>query len=238
MTVQPFFFDNNVFDDEELTSLDNEEAAEFTKSQMETMQKEAFEKGKKAGFLESESGTTKSILSALEKIDRDMAILFAAEHDRGAKYEEEAVNLVFCIMQKTFPLYMDEYGNKELKGVIESILNDHNTPEKIHVELSKNLLPALENSIKEMEISLDKHITLSANTSLHNHECRISWPDGGAICNHSIIADKTLSIIKETLAERGVNVHDIDNSTNEITSDENLEQSDGAIKKTQQEKLK
>lgn len=238
MTVKPFFFDNNMFDDEDLASIDSEEAAEFTKSQMEIMQKEAFDKGKKAGVLESETSTNKNILTTLEKIDRDMSVLFAAEHDRGAKYEEEAINLVFVIMQKIFPLYMEEYGNKELKGIIENILNDHNTPEKIHIELSKNLLPDLQNSINEMEGSLKKHITLSENTSLQNHECRILWPDGGVICNHHIIANKTLSIIKETLAERGVNVHDKSIIINEVTSDENLEQSDDPGQNTQQEKLK
>ncbi|MGH1378189.1 MAG: hypothetical protein ACRBB3_05140 [Alphaproteobacteria bacterium] len=226
MTVQPYFFDNNVFDDEDTASLSSEEAAEFTKSQMESMQREAFEKGKKEGFAESETSINKNILSTLQKIERDMSILFAAEHDRSAKYEEEAVNLVLNIMQKSFPLYMKEYGDKELKSAIEDILSSHNTPEKIQIDLPPSLMTSLEQSIKNMEVTLDKHISLKSNESLQEFECRISWPDGGIICNHSLIADKTISIMKEALAERGVNVHDEDSSNNETTSDNKTAKSD------------
>ncbi|PCJ97550.1 MAG: hypothetical protein COA45_09815 [Zetaproteobacteria bacterium] len=226
MNGQPFFFDNNVFDDENLASMDGVETPEFTKSQLESLQKEAFEKGKRAGYEDSEASTTKNILSVLEKIERDMTVLFAAESDRGGKYEEEAVNLTLTIINKLFPLYMEEYGDKELQSALKSILSNHNTPEKIKIELPEILLAPLETFIKDMEGTLDKQITLSSNASLQRHECRILWPDGGVIYNQNIIAEKTLGIMKEALAERGVNVHDKGVSKNKTMSDDQLEKSD------------
>ena len=223
---QPFFFDNNLFDDEDLASLDGLEKPEFTKSQLESIQKEAFEKGKRAGFEESETSTTKNVLSVLEKIERDMTVLFAAENDREEKYEEEAVNLTLSIMRKMFPLYMAEYGEKELHSTLRNILSSNNTPEKVKIEVPENLLPSLEKYVKEMEGTLDKHITLTVNASLKQHECHILWPDGGVICNRDIIAEKTLGIMKEALAERGVSVHDEDEPKNEIQSENTPVKSD------------
>ncbi|PCI56039.1 MAG: hypothetical protein COB36_04395 [Alphaproteobacteria bacterium] len=223
---QPFFFDNNLFDDEALASLDGLEKPEFTKSQLESIQKEAFEKGKHAGFEESETSTTKNILSVLEKIERDMTVLFAAENDREEKYEEEAVNLTFSIMRKIFPLYMAEYGEKELQSTLKNILSNHNTPEKIKIEVPENLMPSLDKYIKNLEGTLDKHITLTANADLKQHECHILWPDGGVICNRNIIAEKTLGIMKEALAERGVSVHDKDEPDSETSSENEPVKSD------------
>lgn len=216
---QPFFFDQHVFDDDDLAAVEGVEKPEFTKSQIASIQKEAFEKGKHAGFEDSETSTTKNILSVLEKIERDMSVLFAAENDRNKQYEEEAVHLTFSIMRKIFPLYMEEYGDKELQTTIKDIISNHNSPAKIKIELPESILPALEKHVKSLEGTLDKHITLIPNTSLQQHECHILWPDGGVICNRNMIAEKTLAIMKEALAERGVSVHDEDEPKNETISD-------------------
>lgn len=227
MNGQPFFFDNNVFDDETLASMDGIEKPEFTKSQLDTLQKEAFEKGKLAGFEESETSTTKNILSVLEKIERDMTVLFAAENDREEKYEEEAVHLITMIMDKVFPLYMAEYGEKELQSSVKNILSDHNTPESIKIEIPEDLLPSLGKFIKNLEGTLDKNITLIPKESLQKYECHILWPDGGVICNRATLVEKTLGIMKEALAERGISVHDKSDGdeNNEHSSDVQHEKS-------------
>ena len=211
MSGEPFLFDNNVFDDDNLADMAEEEIQarlEFTKDELAAEKINSYEEGKIAGFKESEAGLTKTTLMLLQKIERDMAVLFAAEHDRSKEYEEESVHLSLCIIQKLFPIYMQGHGEAELKSAIKTALSDYNTPEKIKIELQKDILVSIEGYIKKLECSLHKEITLIPNENLNQNECNISWPNGGIICNRTNISEKILTIMKETLAERGISVHD------------------------------
>ncbi len=211
MSGKPFLFDNNMFDDDALTKIIEEEQQakpEFTRDELAAEKQKSYDEGKQAGFSESEAGITKASLAVLEKVSRDIAVLFEAEDERAKKYEEETIHLTLKIIQKLFPLYMEKYGEEEIKSAIKTALCTHNTPEKVRIEIQEDLLLSIEKYIKEMENSLNKRITLVSNESLSKNECKISWPNGGIICNHNAIAEKTFSIIKETLAERGISVHD------------------------------
>ena len=211
MGGEKFLFDNNMFDDDDLVSMTEEELSaipEFTKDQLENARNKAFQAGKKAGIKESEEGLTKATLALLQKIERDMSILFAAEHDRTLEYESEAVHLSLAVIQKLFPLYTKEYGGGELEAAIKSILTNHNIPTKIEIEMHGDILSNMAKYIDDIGGDLNKKITMTANNNLNKGECNISWANGGIICNRDDIAEKTLEIMKETLAERGISVHD------------------------------
>ncbi len=208
MDGQPFFFDNNVFDDDPLVGMGDTEKPEFTASDMEQARQKAFLEGKNAGFKESETGLTNNILAILKKLERDIVILFAAEDDRSKTYEEEAVHLTLLTIEKLFPLYTKKCGTEELLSAIETALTSHKTPSKINIELQDTGLEPLKEYIDKLEGDLHKQVTLIKNSALQKDECNILWPDGGIICSRNDISKKILETMKETLADRGVSVHD------------------------------
>ncbi len=214
MTGTPFFFDNNVFDnDADLIAKEAEKAQElpeFTKTELENAKAQSFSEGKKSGIQENEASTSNAALKVLQKIENNMSVLFAAEDQRASRYEEEAVHLSFSIIEKLFPLYTKEFGGEKLRKAIKEALCDHNTPQTVKIILHENIIPSMEVFIKQLENDFNKHITISPSPSCEENECQILWPEGGIICNHDKIAKKTLTIMQEALAERGVSVHDKD----------------------------
>ena len=209
MKGQPFFFDSNIFDDD--SQLSEEELAaqpEFTRGEMEQAKASSFEEGKRAGFKDSEENITNQMLGILQKIESDMGILFAAEDNRNKTYEAEALHLSATIFTKAFPQYMETHGQDELKVSITSALSDQITPTKIQIELNKTLHTALSGFLKDQENTLQKQVTLVADDTLSDNNCRISWPEGGLICNRENTAKKIFEILNRSLAERGISLHD------------------------------
>ncbi len=209
MKGQPFFFDSNIFDDDYQLSEDEiAEQPEFTKGEMEQAQKAAFEEGKKSGFEESQDSITSKMLNILQKIDQNISILFTAEEKRNKLYEDEVIYLTSKLFTKAFPHYMEKYGHEELKQSIVAALSDNMIPEKISISLNKELNEALSVFLKTQEEVLHKKISLKIDNSLSNNDCRINWPRGGIICNRDATAEKIFDILKQSLAERGISLHD------------------------------
>ena len=227
MSGKPFLFDKNFFDDDSLAAKAEENdpsIPEFTKEELENEKQKAYEEGKKAGFQESETGLTKNILSLLEKIERDITILFAAEDDRKNLFETESLHLSYTVIEKLFPLYAQKYGEKEVHNAIKMALKKYNTPEKIKIELQEDMKESLEDYLKNSEHDLSTKIEFSPNSHLQKNECRILWSNGGIIDNRTTIAEKTLEIMKDALAEHGISVHD----ESEVTEDKPPQANDQA----------
>lgn len=218
MKGQPFFFDSNNFDDENLMS-DEARANEpmFSPNEMEQMKAESFEEGRKAGFTESENSITNKTLNILQKVEGDMTVLFAAEEKRNKNFEKETLHLSASIFNKAFPQYMEAYGREELKNSITTALSDHMTPEKIKIELNPTLLDALSDFFKNQESTLQKKITLKPNDTLSDYDCRIAWEGGGLICNRENTTQKIFDILHQALAEHGISLHD---ETEQVKNDE------------------
>jgi len=219
MKGQPFFFDTNNFDDEE--QLSEEELAkipEFTRDELEGAKASAFEEGKKAGFQESEANITNQILAIIQKIERDLTGLMAAEHQRNTVFENETVHLTSKIFAKSFPQYMQTFGQEELKAAIKSALSEKTTPDTLQIELNPTIEAALSSFIKEHAESLGKHITFKTNESLPDNNAAINWPSGGLVCQHDQTAEKIFDILKQSLAERGITLHDEEHQNTEDTT--------------------
>ena len=220
MKGQPFFFDSNIFDDDH--QLSEEEIAaqpEFTQDQMAQAQKAAFEEGKKVGFKESEDGITSKMLGILQRIGQDISVLFSAEDKRNKIYEEEALHLTVKLFTKAFPSYMKKYGHEELKAIIIAALSDNMTPEKISISLNKDLHEALSVFLKTQEDILNKQISLKTDNELSDNDCRIGWPGGGVICNRDATIEKIFDILNQSLAERGISLHDSNEPPNNDTNE-------------------
>jgi len=229
MKGQPFFFDEHIFDENDLTNLPVEEPpeeAEFTNSQLTAAKEKAFEEGKKAGFKESEESLTKQNLTLLDKISGHISKLFDAEQQRATIHENEAVHLTIKIMQKLFPIYAEKHGSEELTHIIKTALTDQSIPQKLKIELNPSQQVGMDTFLKENKHAINKDIELLENPALSHNECHITWPDGGIICNRDMIVEKIFTSAKDALAERGITVHDKEDDVNNIVK-ENTEEHAG-----------
>lgn len=208
MGGEPFLFDKHVFDDDPLIGMDDDDRPLYTQGDLDNATQKSYDKGKQDGIQEIQNSIKTEMLTVLQKIERDMTVLFAAENDRNAKHESEATHLTYETLKKLFPLFVEQYGKDELFAAIKQAMQDHSTPENIKIELHDAMLGALKAELEELGQSFGKDIQLFPNPSLQNHECRILWPDGGMIINRDKIAEKTFSLIQEALAEGGIKVHD------------------------------
>ncbi len=229
MKGTPFFFDENVFDEDGVRHEKEDTRPpkpEFTHDDLDAAKAIAFEEGRKAGLKDSDESKTKDILTLFQKIERDMSVLFAAENDRNKTYENESVHLSLKILEKIFPLYAKEIGLDELEKTLHATLQTATTPENILIELNNDIASLLEPKLKEMGVALHKNISIKPNSVIARLDCKITWPEGGILCNTTTIAEKTFAIMHQALAERGVSVHDEDSnpqSEDGISTEENIE---------------
>ncbi len=217
MDGQPFFFDEHIFDDDAGRIDPNK--PEYSPVQMEQIRKEAFEKGKAEGQQEAQKSQIQQARALLQKIETDINKLFSSEDIRNNTFEAEAVHLCFSIHKKLFPYSTKVFGADEFKKTLQTALAQHNTPEKIKIELHQTMKEQIEEFISEQETTLDKTVTLTTPPELSEHEYRVLWPEGGIISNRTLIVEKTFSLLKEALAEKGINVHDEETSHNNQSSD-------------------
>lgn len=206
---KPFYFDFNVFDDGATADADDPPPPPvFSEDELEQAKKQAYEQGKKAGFAESQAGLTRDILNLIQGIKQASALLFAAEDERRALYEYEAVHLTAALFSKLFPVYLARYGFDEMKEQVLNILRSQRSSQEITIEIPENL----ENPVREFFLSQpnfqDNKIILKPASDLNGSQCRLFWSDGGAIHDPINCAESTLLILKESLLLNGITPHD------------------------------
>ncbi len=209
MKGQPFFFDTNNFDDDTASIVEEDvpEEPEFTQTQLNDAKAAAYEDGKKAGFKDSQDSIEKQNLALLQKIDQQIQTLHAAEQERSALFENEAVHLSLKIMQKLFPCYARAHGDAELEAAILAAISEQKTPDKVSIRLHETMAEQIESAVKKSDASINT-LTLQSSADFNMTQAQILWDGGGLLYNHDVIAQKTFEIIKDTLAERGITVHD------------------------------
>ncbi|MGH1403536.1 MAG: hypothetical protein ACRBDL_04780 [Alphaproteobacteria bacterium] len=217
MDGQPFFFDENIFDDD--AGRNDPNKPEYTAAQVEQIRREAFEEGKSTGLREAQQSKIQQATALLQKIEAETKHLFSEEEKRNKTFEAEAVHLCLSIHKKLFPYSTEIFGVEEFKKTLQKSLAEHNTPEKIKIELHQTMKQQIEDFIREQAIDLDKTVTLTTPSTLSEHEYRILWPEGGIIGDRALIAEKTFSLLKEALAEKGINVHDEQTSQDDQSGD-------------------
>lgn len=211
MKGRPFMFDGNVFDKDAVKQKQAEPKPpepKYTDHDLNLEREKAYAEGRKAGITEAQNGHTQEILKLVQKIDRQIPLLFAAEDDRCNRYEVEAVHLTYRILEKLFPIYMQHHGFDELKHSIKNAIESQNNIPAITLDLHESHAHDIEPFLADLAIYTNKQISVRANSSLARMECDLSWPDGGAILNRNKIAHKIMTILQESLAEHNINVHD------------------------------
>lgn len=206
---KPFYFDQHIFDSDDPHHYEQQQKAEkpeFTFAELEAAKAQAFEEGKRAGIQENEGSLTQQVLGVLQKIDQNMAVLHAAENDRAQKYENESVHLVHSIISKLYPAFEKDLGQEALHSLVLNSLETHRSVENLTLEVHSDILKPLKDFLKQKDAG--KNIALDSNNALGLHEFRMDWPDGGLIVNRETMAQEILILMQESLAERGVTVHD------------------------------
>ncbi len=227
MDGTPFYFDENIFDDDTLSKITEEERAalpEFTREEVENEKKKSYQAGLEAGKKSALDDIHHKTLVVLEKVQRDISVLFASEDDRYNKYETDAVLLSLTIVRKLFPDLIKKHGLQEVEAGLSKVILEYKTPDQIAISLHPDTHFRLKSYIEKAEEQFRKSINVIADSNIDIHACKISWPDGGITLRHSEIAEKTFSLITESLAEEGVSVHDGVESLDNSDAEENNNQ--------------
>jgi len=211
MKGQPFFFDENIFDEDDPRQNDVEEEVqkpEFTKDELQAARDAAYQDGVKAGYAQSEEDLTQKMLTVLNQAHAQIQALFIAEQERIECYESEAAHLSFKAMQKVFPLLAKHYEEEELKQAIIGALQPYHDAPALQLKCAQDMSDALSGFVKENMPDLFKRIDFIEDSTLSSRTCHILWPEGGVILDRDEITQKIFAIIEETLAERGIQGHD------------------------------
>src|SRR5688572_2154193 len=98
---QKYFFTENIFDEDHV---EETPPPSFSEQELaEARQKSAVE-GKQQGLKEAENSQLKQTLVVLEKIQKQLAELSAAESLREKIFEKETLELCLAIFERLFPL--------------------------------------------------------------------------------------------------------------------------------------
>ncbi|MCB1592900.1 MAG: hypothetical protein KDI90_10670 [Alphaproteobacteria bacterium] len=206
---QPFLFDHHVFDEDGQISIkDKGPPLEFTAPDLEKAREDSYEKGRKAGFAEGQDGMVRQILTLAQSIKQNASLLFAAEDERKALYEAEALHLSYSVIRKVFPVLYREAGLEDLRERMAEIVRAGVTDRALKIEVSQTLSEDMEKHFAKEGMTEDAGYHLVPSPDLKGTACRVSWSDGGAIHDPGEIARKILGIFQETLAAKGIPVHD------------------------------
>lgn len=182
-----------MFSEEEL-------ASEKAKSYQEGMAQ-----ARKEEINSREAATTK----VLNKIANDSALLFAAEADRERKYELEVIQLTLRFFQSLYPFYHERCGFEELEKTLSDVLKSHRHTKAIEVFVQPDLKDMIEESLQGItNTHSNLTFTVIADKQIADAACRIKWEDGGAHHDPAKMATEILGILKQTLADEGISVHD------------------------------
>ncbi len=180
---------------------------EFTAEELEDARQEGYSNGKKDGFQESQDSIMRQVLALMQNIRQHSNMLFAAEDERQDLYEAEAVHLATSIYGKTFPMFAETYGLEDMKAVIQKVIAEHQPSKQITVKVSPALLEQAQKFFQEQGLTSDG-VELEACPSLNGTQCSMEWKGGGVSYDPHKIAVNIFSILEETLAMRGIRVHD------------------------------
>ena len=228
MKGQPFFFDENHFDDDSPLKLHDSDPAlelKYTDDDLEITKNTAYAKGKKDGLTESKQSIENQSLKTLEQALSQISTLMQAEDDRNKRYEAEAIHLTTHVLKKVFPVLFEENGLKELQDKIKKTLDTYPKDNGITLTIHKDIRPQLEDYLQRTDALQKKNIKIITSDDINTIESRLSWPDGGAILAPQKIADQILDLLTETLATENITVENTEEKNEETLTPEKIEDS-------------
>ena len=210
---EKFFFDQNVFDEEDVNDAELEEEEPpppvFSEDELEAAKNAAFQKGHAQATLEEKNSREQHLATLLQTLTKDMSTLFAQEEAREKLYEREVVALTSSIFEKLFPVYASAHSFDELKSALGSVLQSHGQKQDVIVRVNPDYSEGVETFLQTLKQS-DPNIRFSVQSdeTLQGTTCNLSWKDGGALHDNEALANEILGILQDGLAAQPSKGHD------------------------------
>lgn len=227
MKGQPFFFDENHFDEDGSLKMREDDPAlelKYTDDDLEIAKNTAYAKGKKEGFAESKESLEAQALKILEQVLGHAATLLQAEGERNKRYEAEAIHLTTHIVKKIFPVMFDKYGLEELENLIRKTLESCPKNNNIELTVHSEVKPMIEDYLLKTGANSEGKIKIIVSDDMNHTESRLSWKDGGAILAPEKIAVQILDVLTETLAAENITVGDTQKDESDTLTPQNAEE--------------
>lgn len=203
---QKYFFTENIFDDDHI---EEPPPPSFSEQELEAAKKKSFTEGRTQGLKEAEASLLKQSNQILEKIQKQLVELSAAEGLREKVFEQETLKLCLAVFEKLFPLYYAHTGFEELRAAITEIVKKQEGQSHIAITIAPDITEAIEAQLNSLrDAGYELKFSVKGDDSLSPGACRLAWSDGGAILNPEMIADEIRTSIQQVLAKKGSKGHD------------------------------
>lgn len=204
--AQKFFFDQNFFDDDYEEEIIEEEPPlpMFSEQELESARKESYDRGRREAMAEAQASREKHIADLVGTISQSFQTLFAAESERQACYEAEAVAVARTIFAKLFPALNDRHGLDETAAMIETTLNRLKDELEIIIEVHPDYKDDITARLETIDHEFRKTniITVTGNDTLGPGDCRMRWHDGGAQRDISGLTEEIYRQLEHMLADK------------------------------------
>jgi flagellar assembly protein FliH len=203
-----YFFTQNIFDEDHV-----EEAPPpvFSEQELEATRLKAIAHGKTQGLQEAESSQLKITAQILDKIQKQLGQLAAAEALREQMFERETLQLCLAVFERLFPVYNDHAGFEELKTAVSGIVKQQEGQSHVTISVTPDVTGAIETHLNTLKDSgLDLKFTVKSDDTLAPGACRLAWSDGGALRDPQRLADEIRLSVQQVLAKKGLKGHDED----------------------------
>ncbi|MCK6418074.1 MAG: hypothetical protein L6Q57_03935 [Alphaproteobacteria bacterium] len=175
---------------------------------MEEAKRKAFDEGRAQGLHESTNSREQSIAQTLKSIAAGLSTLFAAETERAKIYEQEALKLALCGLEKLFPLFLQKFGQAEMMAQLQAVLERQTNQKSIRVEVHPEDEEYIDKYLKSLNTPDEKIIHVVGASHLNMSSFRLSWTDGGAVRDAPALAEEILKTLEDLLAEGTTSLHD------------------------------
>lgn len=219
-------FDMNSFDDD----FEEEEEEElpppptFSEEELADARQKAFDEGKQAGLDEAAASRDREVVNLVAALSQNFALLFAAEEEREARYENEAAHLARAIFQTLFPRLNETQALDEIDHFVRQALSIHSgsdTPEiivEVHPD-DLNELDARLSALKD-DNSFSGLYTMRAAPNLARGDCRLLWYNGGGKRDISGLKEQIEEYFEQSLAGKPrLGDNEEDNADNNADND-------------------
>ena len=201
-----YFFNQNIFDE---NHVEEPPPPAFSEKELETTKLKAAVEGKNQGLKEAENSQLKLTAQILDKIQKQLIQLAAAESLREQMFEREILQLCLAVFERLFPVYSQLAGFEELKTAITDIMKQQEGQSHVVISVTPNVIDAIEAHLNGLKDSgLDLKFSVKSDETLAPGACRLAWNDGGALRDPQRLADEIRASIEQVLAKNGSKGHD------------------------------
>lgn len=188
-----FLFDTNNFDVPDVPEVDPDAPPPppvFSLEELGMTRDEGFNQGRLTGLEEAAASREQYIASQLERLAHDFKGVLLAEKMREKIYETEVLTLCEAIFARAFPALNRIHGMSEVLQIIRDVLVNQQDQSKLVIDVPQGELDEIKAQLEKVPEYDSAKVDLRETPDLHRGSCRISWQNGGALRDHTAIAER------------------------------------------------